>query len=69
MTGSRDLMGLAFQPVRRRTGCRRTSLARATVRNGNGDKISMSTSSSDGSRSFEVGMPNGFVATFAAAEG
>ena len=54
--GSSDLLGLAFQPARTRS-CRMRSLARATVRNGNGDKISMSTSSSDGGRSFEVGMP------------
>ena len=44
--GSSDLMGLAFQPARTRSG-RRRSLARATVSNGNGEKISMSTSSSD----------------------
>ena len=62
--GSSDLMGLAFQPARTRS-CRRMSLARATVRNGNGDKISMSTSSSDVGSSFEVGMTIGcgFAAT------
>ena len=49
--GSSDLMGLAFGPApdyacgRRRS--RRRSLARATVRICQGEKISMSTSSSD----------------------
>ena len=54
--GSSDLHGLAFGPApdygcgqrRSRRSSRRRSLARATVRISQGDKISMSTSSSNG---------------------
>ena len=57
--GSSDVLSLAFGPApdygcgRRRSS--RRSLARATVRICQGDKISMSTSSSDGGSSAAVG--------------